>query len=609
MQKANAPKEFNLREICTTFVCLPRVLRLIWDASPSLVMGMAFIMLLQGVTPLATVIIARLLIDGALQGIMYGTIQPVVLPAILQLVVNLINRFCMRLHATLQILLNHRLSDHMTLLILRKASTLDLTFFENAEFYDRLTRARQEVINKPLLLIVQLFSLGSSLVTTIVMLGLLFQLSWWLALVALVVPIPSFLADSRYGLRNYWRALWQSPRKRQQLYIVDLLTTDTYNKEIKQFNLTHFFTERYHVLSDQMYQEDKQLQAKHICISLLWSLLPMLASAGLYFYVAFQAIQRRISLGALTQYTIAINEVSRNCQGMLDSLSEIYEYHLFINTLFDFLAYEPQIVAPAHPAHLEIPVGTEGLDIEFHNVSFTYPGKSEPVLKNISFTLHAGESVALVGQNGVGKTTLVKLLTRLYNPDEGEILIGGCNIKEYDPHELREQIGVIFQDYVKYHMTAGENIGIGRVTEIENHTLVDSAARKSGADRIIARLDKGYDAMLGRRFEQGVDLSGGEWQKLALARAFMRDTPILILDEPTSALDAQAEYDIFQSFRHLTAGRTVIFVSHRFSTVRLADRIFVIEQGHIIESGSHQELLDLRGKYTELFNLQAEAYR
>jgi ATP-binding cassette subfamily B protein len=294
---------------------------------------------------------------------------------------------------------------------------------------------------------------------------------------------------------------------------------------------------------------------------------------------------------------------------MLDSLSNIYEYHLFISTLFDFLAYEQQIVAPTHPLHLETPLGCDGMDIEFRNVSFTYPGKSEPVLKNISFTLHAGESVALVGQNGAGKTTLVKLLARLYNPDEGEILIGGHNIKEYDPRELREQIGVIFQDYVKYRMTAGENIGVGRVTEIENRILVDLAARKSGADRIITRLDQGYDTMLGRWFEQGMDLSGGEWQKIALARAFMRDAPILILDEPTSALDAQAEYDIYQSFRRLTTGRTVIFVSHRFSTVRLADRIFVIEQGHIIESGSHQELLDLRGKYTELFNLQAEAYR
>lgn len=608
MQQINATRDFNLRDICATFASLPRVLRLIWQASPALVAGMAIIMLLQGITPLANVIIARLLIDGALQGIREGTIQPLVLPVVLQLGVNLLARFCTRLYATLQILLNHRLSDHITLLILRKVGTLDLAFFENAEFYDQLTHIRQEVISKPLLLIVKLFNLGTSLVTTLSLLALLFQLSWWLALLALIVPLPAFLADSRYGLKNYWRTLWQSPRRRQQLYITELLTTDTYNKEIKLFNLANFFTERYATLSREMFEEDRQLQSRHTLISLLWSVVPVLASAAIYLYVALQTVARRISLGALTQYAIAINEVGLNFQSMLDNLSELYEHHLFMNTLFAFLAYQPQIVAPDHPVPLTVPTDSTGLTIEFRNVSFTYPGKREPVLKNISFTLNAGESVALVGQNGAGKTTLLKLLARLYDPDTGEILIGGRNLKEYDPQALREQIGVIFQDYVKYRMTAGENIGIGRVAEIENRRLVELAAHKSGIDRTIARLDKGYDAMLGHWFEQGVDLSGGEWQKLALARAFMRNAPILVLDEPTSALDAQAEYDIFQRFRHLTTGRTVAFVSHRFSTVRLANRIFVIEQGRIIESGSHEELLEAQGRYAELFNLQAEAY-
>ncbi|HEY1351444.1 MAG TPA: ABC transporter ATP-binding protein [Ktedonobacteraceae bacterium] len=609
MQHISATREVNLHEICTTFAHLPRVLRLIWHASPALVAGMACIMLLEGITPLAHVIIARLLIDGALQGIARGTIQPLVLPVVLQLGVNLLNRLCLRVYATLQILLNHRLSNHITLLILRKASTLDLAFFENAEFYDRLTHMRQEVMSKPLLMIVKLFNLGSSLVITLSLLGLLFQLSWWLALLALLVPLPAFLADSRHGLKNYWVTLWQSPRRRQQHYITELLTTDTYTKEIKLFNLADFFTRRYATLSEHMYQEDRQLQARHIRISVLWSIAPALANAALYLYVALQTIGRRISLGALTQYALAINEVGQNFQSMLDSLSELYEHHLFINTLFAFLAYEPQIVAPAHPAPVEIPADSTGLDIEFRNVSFTYPGKSEPVLKDISFILHAGESVALVGCNGAGKTTLLKLLARLYDPDTGDILIGGRNLKEYDPCALREQIGVIFQDYIRYRMTAGENIGIGRVTEIENRVLVDLAARKSGVDGIIAGLDKSYDTMLGRWFEQGMDLSGGEWQKIALARAFMRNAPVLVLDEPTSALDAQAEYDIFQRFRQLTADCTVIFVSHRFSTVRLADRIFVLEQGHIIESGSHWELLDLGGQYAELFNLQAQAYR
>jgi ATP-binding cassette subfamily B protein len=609
MQKNNAAEEFHLRELYATFTCLPRVLRLVWDASPSLVTGMALIMLLQGITPLATVISARLLIDGALQGVAQSSLQPVILPVILQLVINLSERGCTRLHSMLEVLLNHRLSNHMTLLILRKVNTLDLAFFENAEFYDRLTHVSQEVISKPLLVIVQLFRLGSCLVTTLALAALLCQLSWWLTLVALIVPIPLFLADSRYGLKNYWKMLWQSPRRREQCYITNLLTTDTYTKEIKQFNLANFFTDRHHQLSTQMYQEDRQLQARRIRLSLLWSVPPVLANASIYLFIASQAVRRQITLGMLAQYTIAINEITLNVQNMLDSLSNLYEHNLFINTLFDFLAYEPQITAPPPEARLNVPEDIENLAIEFRNVSFTYPGKSEPILQNISFTLHAGESIAIVGRNGAGKTTLIKLLTRLYDPDEGEILIGGQNIQHYDPYELRERIGVIFQDYVKYQMTAAENIGIGRVAEIENRAQIETAAAKSGADQVVARLDRRYDAMLGRWFEQGTDLSGGEWQKIALARAFMRDTPILILDEPTSALDAQAEYDIFQRFRHLTAGRTVIFVSHRFSTVRLADRIFVIEQGHIIENGSHQELLNLSGEYAELFHLQAEAYR
>lgn len=611
MWRATIANNAHLRKATTAWTRFARIFRLVWDASSWLVVSMALIMLLQGFTPLADVLIERQLIDGALQGIAHSTIQPIILPVILQLLVNLVNRFCTRLHNTCQILFNHRLSDHMTLLILRKVGTLDLAFFENAEFYDRLTRARQDIVDKPLLLVMQVFNLGTSLVTTLSLLGLLFQLSWWLALVALIVPLPFFLVDNRYGQKNYWVTFRQSPRKRQQLYIIDLLTTDTYNKEIKLFNLASFFTKRYHGLSEEMYQEDRQLQAKHVRIGLCWSVLPVLANVAIYLYIALQAIQRRISLGSLTQYTIATNEVGQNFQSLLDSLSAIYEYHLFINTLFDFLSYEPQIVAPVHPAHLDVdtPKRTTGHTIEFRNVSFSYAGQSEPVLQNISFVLHAGESLALVGRNGAGKTTLIKLLTRLYEPDTGEILIGGRNIKEYDPHELREQIGVIFQDYVKYRMTARENIGVGRIAEIENRMLVSRAAHKSGADEVIARLEKGYDAMLGRWFDEGVDLSGGEWQRIALARAFMRDAPILILDEPTSALDAQAEYDIFQRFRHLTADRTVVFVSHRFSTVRLADRIFVLERGGIIESGSHQELLNLQGTYAELFNLQAEAYR
>ena len=346
-----------------------------------------------------------------------------------------------------------------------------------------------------------------------------------------------------------------------------------------------------------------------------WSGLSLVANAGIYLYVALQTVVGRITLGQLTLYTQTAVQVGQNFQGLLNDISSTYENTLYVNTLFDFLEYQPRIVTPPDPRPVEPSAEMDGLEIEFRDVSFTYPGKdpeTEAALKHVSFTIRAGEAVALVGRNGAGKTTLVKLLTRLYDPDAGEILVGGRNIKEYDLEDLREQVGVIFQDYVNYYMTAHDNIGVGRVDKIELRELVESAAQKSGASNVIERLPKGYDTMLGRWFKDLKDstqLSGGEWQKIALARAFMRDARILVLDEPTSSLDAQAEYEIFTRFRALTRGKTAVFISHRFSTVRLADRIFVIENGNLIESGSHQELIALNGRYAGLFNLQAEAYR
>jgi ATP-binding cassette subfamily B protein len=315
-------------------------------------------------------------------------------------------------------------------------------------------------------------------------------------------------------------------------------------------------------------------------------------------------------------YAQAAQQVGSSFQGILSGISNTYENNLFVNTLFEFLEYQPNIMSPENAQPVVSPNGNgtgpkavAGLSVEFRNVTFTYPGKSEPALKNVSFKIDAGEAVALVGRNGAGKTTLVKLMSRLYDPNEGEILVGGRNIKEYELEDLRKQVGVIFQDYVTYFMSARENIGVGKLDEIENQSLISAAARKSGADSVIEKLPKQYETMLGRWFDQGVQLSGGEWQKIALARAFIRDARILILDEPTSSLDAQAEYEVFAHFRELTQGKTAVFISHRFSTVRLADRIFVIENGVLIEEGSHQELMALDGRYAELFNLQAEAYK
>lgn len=607
--KNTEEQKFELKKVFAAFTGLPRVLHLVWSASPFLTLSLAFLTIIGGITPLANAIIARLLLDGVIAGFNTQTLAPVILPVILQLVTNLVSSACTSFTSLQQTLLQERTSDHIRLMILRKTNTLDLAFFENAEFYDKLRTASQEAMNKPVMMISQTFNLIRATITLISMLGLLFHLAWWVVPLALIIPIPSFIANSRYGLRNYWMARWQAPEKRQQMYIHNVMTSDEANKEIKLFNLGNFFIERFRELAEKFYNEYKYLNVSRNGVSFLWSCISVIANSAIYLYVALQAVFRHISIGALSQYTMAVNQTGQSCQGVLNGISDMYENNLFINTLFEFMEYEPEIVSPSHPVAIELPSVTQGLDVEFRHVSFTYPGKEQPALQDISFTLSAGETIAVVGSNGAGKTTLVKLLTRLYDPEEGEILIGGRNIKEYDLQDLREQIGVIFQDYVRYQMKARENIGIGRVAEIEERAMVISSAQKSGADKVIDRLAQGYETMLGRWFNDGVQLSGGEWQKVALARAFMRNAPVLILDEPTSALDAQAEYDVFTRFRTLTEGKTAIFISHRFSTVRLADRILVIENGHIIENGSHRELIELNGRYAELFNLQAEAYR
>jgi ATP-binding cassette subfamily B protein len=444
------------------------------------------------------------------------------------------------------------------------------------------------------------------------MILLLGQLAWWLALVALVVPIPSFIASSRYGWMGYVRMRRESPERRKMYYFNRLMTDDDYNKEIKLFNLGNFFIGRYRQLADKFYEKNQRILVRRNMTGFYWMALSLVANAGIYIYVALQAVMSRITLGGLTLYTQTAQQVGQSFQALLDGLSNTYENNLFVSTLFEFLEYEPVITSPEKPRSFEQSPESKGLEIEFRNVSFTYPGKdpeTEATLKNVSFIIQAGEAIALVGRNGAGKTTIVKLLTRLYDPDEGEILIGGRNIKEYDLKALREEIGVIFQDYVSYYLSARENIGVGRINDIENLALVNSAAQKSGADVIVEELADGYETMLGRWWKDGTQLSGGQWQKVALARAFIRDARILILDEPTSSLDARAEYEVFAKFRELTEGKTAIFISHRFSTVRLADRIFVLENGVVLEDGSHEELMMVDGRYAELFNLQAEAYR
>ncbi len=604
---------FQLRMVFGAFTSLPRVMRLVRDTHPGFTYALGVITLLRGFAPVASAWITKLVIDSVIAALppTHAPVSRVFWFVGIQLAISLAASLLGTLSNITQQLLQEQVSNRVRLMVMEKANTLDLSFFENPEFYDKLRQAQEQAAFRPVNMVSQTFELVRTVITFATMIVLLTRLEWWIAAIALIIPIPSFIADSRYGWMGYQRMRRQSPERREMSYFESVMTTDTYNKEVKLFNLGNLFLGRFRDLAQKFYIENRRIMTRRYLLSFAWLSLSLAANAGIYLFVALRAVAGRISLGDLTLYTQAATQVSSSFQGILTGIASTYENNLFVGTLFDFLEYQPLIMSPANPVAINGFDGpsARGLSIEFRNVSFTYPGKTTPALNNVSFTIAAGEAVALVGRNGAGKTTTIKLLNRLYDPDAGEILIGGHNIRDYELNELRAQVGVIFQDFVTYFMPAQANIGIGQLSQINNLAMVKEAAAKSGAAAVIEKLPNGYDTMLGRWFNEGTQLSGGEWQKIALARAFIRDARILVLDEPTSALDARAEYEVFEHFRTLTEGKTAIFISHRFSTVRLADRIFVIEDGILQESGSHAELMTLDGRYAELFNLQANAYR
>jgi ATP-binding cassette subfamily B protein len=608
-----APDEEHLtpRKVLTALASLPRVLKLVWDIQPVFTVQLGVLNVAQGFLPAATAYVGKLLIDGVLAAIHLGgargTTTFVVWMVIAQFGIQGLSSLLSTWSNIVQQLLQERASYSIQLLVMEKANTLDLSFFEDARFYDSLQQAQSEAASRPVGMISQTFGLGRTIVTFVSLLAVLTHLAWWVALLALLAPVPAFFANVKYGWWGYQLMRRQSPLRREMSYYGALMTTDTYNKEIKLFTLGDFFIGLYRRLSTQFYDQARGIVLPRYLASFGWGLASLLANGLVYLYVALQAVARLITLGDLTFYTQAALGLGSAFQNLLSGLSSTYENNLFVNTLFDFLAYQPKITSP--PDGLK-PTG-DGLEVEFRHVSFSYPGREAagPALRDVSFTIHPGEAIALVGRNGAGKTTVVKLLTRLYDPDAGQILVNGHDIKEYDLAALRARIGVIFQDYVTYYLTAARNIGVGRVEAIDDRWGVTAAAAKSGADDVVAKLPEGYDTMLGKWFEQGQQLSGGEWQKIALARAFMRDAQLLILDEPTSSLDPQAEYEVFARFRELTAGKSAVFISHRFSTVRLANRIIVLENGGVLEEGTHAELVARGGRYAELFALQAEAYR
>jgi len=589
---------------------LPRAFGLVWGAHWGFTVSLALFAVVGGVIPAATAWVSKLLIDAVVAAAARGGgpewVRWVLVLVAAQFGLYLAGSLLQTLQTITQQALQELTGDRVQLTIMEHANRLDLAFFENPKFYDTLQEAQREASQRPLGMVQQVFNIARSLITFLSMIALMARLGWIVAAVALVAPVPSFIANSRYGWRGYWLARRQSSDRRRMIYFADLLTKDTYNKEIKLFGLGGHFIDRWKVIADRFYREHLALLTHRSLMGFLWGSLTTVVSSGTFLYVALQAIARRLTLGDLTLYTQAVSGVQSSFQGILGGFSSLYEGGLYLNNLFEFLDYEPAIRDRPDAVPLPRPLRA---GIEFRNVSFTYPGKDTPALRGVSFSVGLDETLALVGQNGAGKTTIVKLLTRLYDPDEGEIFLGGRDIREYDLASLRQAVGVIFQDYVTYFFSASENIGVGRLADIADRAQVEAAAEKSGAASVIAGLPSGYDTTLGRWFDEGHQLSGGEWQKVALARAFMRDADILILDEPTASLDARAEYEIFARMQALTEGKMALFISHRFSTVRLADRILVLEDGCIQEDGTHDALLALGGTYAELFNLQAAAYR
>jgi ATP-binding cassette subfamily B protein len=587
---------------------VPTVLHYVWESGRLVVISGLLARIVASLLPVALFWVSKLIIDTINQ--IVTNHQPitnylwwlVAAEFTLALAQSLVGRVIDYTDA----LLAGKYMNYISVRVMQHAASLDLLAYEDPVFYDRLERARVQATDR-LYMIQAMGRLLQQLITTITLSVSIMLFSPWLLLLLVIGVIPAFVGETHFAFLGYAKNFRQTPVRRQLDYLRILGGSKEAAKELKLFGLRDFLTSKFKRLSDQVYEEDIALARKK---GIAGSLLSAIGTAGYYtayIYAVWRTVTGVFSLGTLVFLANAIRDASSNLQQTFSTLSTIADQALFLTDLIAFFDMQPTIRSKpnALPAPRPIKRG-----FEFQNVSFRYPGSQRMVLNGLNFVLRPGERVALIGENGEGKTTIVKLLTRLYDPVEGRILLDGIDLREYDLDDLYKEIGVIFQDYMRYEMTARENIAVGRIELLDNLQKLQESARKSMANEVIAKLGPAaYDQMLGRRFETGVDLSGGEWQKVALARAYLRDAQLLILDEPTSALDARSEYEVFQRFAELTEGKMAVFISHRFSTVRMADRIVVLENGKIAEEGDHDYLTSLGGRYAEMFELQAASYR
>jgi ATP-binding cassette subfamily B protein len=597
---------------------VPPFLKLIWKTSPTLTASDLLLRLVRALLPVATLYVGKLIIDEVVRLAASGTV-PADLTVwlasglfhrlgtllLIELALAILADVLGRVVSLIDALLSERFTNATSIELMEHAAQLDLEDFEDSELQDKLERARRQTTGR-MVLMSQIFGQAQDVVTIVSFSIGLLAYAPWLIVLLLIALVPAFLGEAHFNAQSYSLDYRRTPERRELDYLRQTGASVETAKEVKIFGLHRFLLDRYRVLATRFYEANRLLARRRA----LWgALLTAVGTLGYYLayaFIAWRTLRGEFTIGDLTFLSGAFRRLRNLLEGLLISFSQVAGQALYLDDLFSFFEIEPEIVSPPNPRPFPAPIA-EGFT--FENVGFRYPGAERWAVRNLTFTLRAGEVLALVGENGAGKTTLVKLLARLYDPDEGRILLDGHDLRDYDLGALRSSIGVIFQDFVRYQMTAAENIAVGRIEAREDRPRIIAAAESSMADEVIRRLPNAYDQWLGKRFKSGVELSGGEWQKVAIGRAYMRDAQVLILDEPTAALDARAEFEVFQRFKELSHDKTAVLISHRFSSVRMANRILVLAEGRLEAAGTHEELLAQSGRYAELFELQAAGYR
>src|SRR5665213_310884 len=613
-----APGVRSLRERVGALRNLPPFLRMVWRTSPPLAVSTAVLRLGRALLPVATLYIGKLIIDEVVRLVsahatgasfapfaLGGVPQRLVGLVALEFALAIVSDVMGRAVSLIDSLLSERFSNETSLRLMEHAATLDLEDFEDSDMQDSLERARRQAAGR-MTLMEQLFGQAQDAVTIVSFgAGLIVYAPWLIVLLA-VALVPAFVGEAYFNARSYTLNYLRTPERRELDYVRLTGASVETAKEVKIFGLNAFLIDRYRTLAQSFFEANRKLALHRASWGGALTTVGTIAYYIAYAYIILRTLHGEFTIGDLTFLAGSFRRLRTLLEGLLIGFSSVAGQALYLDDLFSFFDIEPEIASPANPLPFPVPI-RDGFT--FDNVGFRYPGAERWAVRHLSFTLRAGEVLALVGENGAGKTTLVKLLARLYDPDEGRIVLDGHDLRDYDLMALRGNIGVIFQDFVRYHLTAGENIAVGRIDARYDHARIAAAAHRSLADEMIAKLPGGYDQVIGKRFKGGIDLSGGEWQKVAIARAYMRDAQLLILDEPTAALDARAEFEVFQRFKELSVGRTAILISHRFSSVRMADRIVVLADGEVEAIGTHDALLAAGERYAELFELQAAGYR